>query len=203
MKNFHFFATVLLYTWFNLSLSSGFCQQKLVTGFIIGSGLPNLSIGYNQSNSTLGGVTLLKPISLGVYGEYAVRKRIKIGLDVTYYRLPLEVSDGRGNVTFIETFTYLNVAPYLAFEPVRYISVAFNLSLRPLLTYSPEQFPPTATLLSYYGPRLTLKPIKQIGIDLGYEAYSRPFATAHIIGGPVSLANTAVYINIRLTLFAK
>lgn len=201
--NSRFFKAILLLSSLILIVNTGFCQKKIVTGFIVGSGLPDLSIGYTQPNWTLGGVRLLKPLSLGAYGEYAVSKQVKTGLDLTYYRLPLEVSDGRGNVTFVETFSYVNVAPYIAYEPVKWCSFAFNFSIRPLLAYSPKEFPPTATLLSYYGPRLTIKPIKQIGIDLGYEKYSRPFASARILGDVASLANTMTYINIRFTPFIK
>lgn len=182
---------------------SGFSQPKIAMGVIVGTGFTNLSLGYTTPNITLGGVHLLKPISLGLYGEYTVTKQFKAGLDVTYYRLPLEVSDGRGNITFLEKFTYLNIAPFIAYEPVKWVAIAFNFSVRPLLSYTPREFPPSATLLSYYGPRLTIKPIKQLGIDFGYETYSRPFATTSIIGGPVSLANTTLYTNIRFTIVSK
>lgn len=202
--NSHFLKTVLLSISLNLFFNPSFCQQKLVIGLIGGSGIPDLTIGYSKPNWTLGGIKLLKPLSLGVYGEYSISKKVKTGVDMTYYRLPLEVSDGLGNVTFLETFTYLNVAPYIAFEPVKYISVAFNLSLRPLLTYSSKLVIPTPTLLTYYGPRLTIKPIKQIGIDIGYENYIRPFATADIGGGVRAFfVNTSVYLNIRFTPFVN
>lgn len=192
---------ILVFISVNILIKTGFCQTKTTIGLIAGSGLPDLSIGYFKPNWTLGGVTLLKPLSLGVYGEYTVRKQVKIGIDVTYYRLPLQVSDNLRNPVFKETFTYLNLAPYVAYEPVKWVSVALNLSVRPLLNYSPKEFPPSTALLSYYGPRLTVKPIKQLGIDFGYEIYSRPFATA--IGDPASLANTTIYANIRYILFTK
>ncbi|SFF31418.1 hypothetical protein SAMN05216167_14616 [Spirosoma endophyticum] len=98
--NSRFIKTDLLSISLNLSFNTGFCQQKVLVGFIGGSGLSNLSIGYTQLNTTLGGVRLLKPLSLGVYGEYSISKKVKTGVDITYYRLPLEVSDGRGILLF-------------------------------------------------------------------------------------------------------
>jgi hypothetical protein len=189
----------------SLLIRTGFCQSTTTFGLIFGSGLPKLSIGYTIPNWNLGGVTLLKPLSLGIYGEHHINKQFKTGLDLTYYRLPLNVSDGLGKSVFQETFNYLSIAPYVAYEPVKWISVAFNLSGRHLLNYKHEAFifSPSQTILLYYGPRLTVKPVKQLCIDLGYETYSRSFAVGHIGLGPSSLSNSTVYANIRFILYTK
>lgn len=194
---------ILIFIIINMLIGTGFCQSNITFGLIVGSGLPNLSIGYISPNWSLGGVTVLKPISIGVYGQYSVSKRFKTGLDLTYYRLPIRVSDNVGKPVFREMFNYLNLSPYVAYEPIKWVSLAFNLSIRPLLNYSPKEFSPGTALLSYYGPRLTIKPIKQLGIDFGYETCNRSFAIAHVLGDPAFLSNSMAYANIRFTPFAK
>ncbi|GAB3692100.1 hypothetical protein GCM10027592_10650 [Spirosoma flavus] len=188
-----------------LSINTGICQKNLTLGILAGTGKPELILGYISSSWQLGGLSLLRPVNLGIYGNYAITKQIHAGADVSYYRLILQESNKNGDPIIQDKFHYLNIAPYVAYEPTKWVSIAFNISLRPLLKFEQgnDLYSSAATLLSYYGPRLTLKPVKQIGIDIGYENGARSFAVGHIGPDPTLLTNTVWYANIRIAPFAN
>lgn len=175
-------------------------QSRSSIGLVMGSGLADLKISYSDPTWRLGGISAKKPLNIGMYSEYSVSKIFKVGFDLTYYHLPIQIADYTRTPVLKETFNYLNISPYFSCKPLKWFSISFNLSLRPLLNHNTAVLGPTSSLLTYYGPRFTIIPFKQVGIDFGYENHAKYFAIANLGAYRALFSNSILYTNIRFSI---
>lgn len=192
------FLILSLYIFVSVSV---FAQRNFSIGVCIGTGYSIQKTELSNPLFTFNGTSVQAPAWIGIHSRRDNIGRFFVGADIQYSSLRFRIADISNKTLFINRYHYIGISPYAGLRVTKWLGIVGAINLKTLLSSQTFFVNQTRSSLTYFSPRINIKPVANMSIDVGYEHPTRNFASIAYYGNYSLFYNSTIFFTIKYDIF--